>query len=507
MNRTSQKLLLATAAAATLALFSLSNPQYATAGGFELPENTTKSVARGGTGVVMKRDPSALYFNPALLPRARGFQALANVNLVDLNLEFQRDPLIYQLGTRTERQDFEPVQNNGGWFPAPFAAVSWDFGIENFAVALGAFGPSAYGAPCIGNKQDGDCLSDGGAARNMVIGSDLLVAYFSAGAGYQFNNVFGGQLSIGLTAMAAYLNTSFSSTFDADMDFLPPWQEDSENEAIFYANELTDWAPTGIIGLAYARDGFRLGASYRPPIKWEAKGKVTIDFPAYLNDLGAALNSDELSFNTWHAGSLRLGVGYEGGEHPGRPELPRFDIELNATWEDWSRVEHFHIVLGGDVALHEIRDPVDDSPTLLSLNDIYQPKNYQDVYSLRLGSSYAFLPWLSGHAGGYFETAGQPDAYTNVDFVSWQRFAAGLGATLHLGKHFDLDLAYSFIGSPSRTVTDGGVHNLIPLSSCTGPDYNDPSCPAPGTPPGNPQNNGTWSTYSQIASVGVTVQY
>lgn len=507
MNRPLRTLLFAAGIPTLFALTSLGiSQQDALAGGFELPENTTKSLARGGTGVVMKRDPSALYFNPALLPRARSLQVLLNANLIALDLNFQRDPLIYQLGNREERQDFEPVENNGGAFVAPFFATSWDFGIENFTFALGAFGPSAYGTPCYGKKEDGKCKPDGGAARNMIIGTDLIVVYFSAGAGYQFNNIFGGQLSVGLTAIAAYMNTSFSSTFEADLDSNAPWQESAENEATFYANNLTDWKPTGVIGLAYDRNGFRAGASYRPPIKWNATGKATIDFPQYLNDLDARLTTDKLTFNTWHAGSLRLGVGYEGGTHPGRHDLPRYDIELNGTWENWSLVDNFHIEVAGDVALHEIADE-NGNPEIIPINDIYQPKKYQDVYSLRLGGSYAFLPWLSGHAGGYFETAAQTDAYTNVDFVSWQRLAGSAGATFHISKNLDLDLAYSYVGSPSRQVTNGGVYNQIPLNACTGPDYNSPTCRGPGIPPGNQQNNGAWSTHAQMASAGITWQY
>ncbi|MBA2665093.1 MAG: outer membrane protein transport protein [Bradymonadaceae bacterium] len=482
----------------------VSSPGEAHAGGFEVGENTTQAVARGGTGVVMKRDPSAMYFNPALLPRARGYQLLVNANLVNLDLDFQRDPLIYNRGNRTVQTDFEAVANQGGFFPAPFLTTSWDAGIENFALAAGVFGPSAYGSPCFGELTADGCQPNGGAARNMIVDSNMIVVYFSLGAGYQFNNVWGGELSVGLTLMAAHLRSSFISTFEADPNAVPPWEEDPQMDAVFRAEGLTGWAPTGILGLAYARDGFRLGASYRPPYHWEAKGKANIELPVSFQDLGAALSDDTLTFSTWHAGSLRLGWGYEGGVHPGKPERARLELEANLVWENWSLVENFHVAIAGHLELHEFVDE-EGNPAIVGVADIYQAKNFQDTYSLRLGGGYAFLPWLSGHAGGFLETGAQPVAFTNVDFVSWERYGAGLGATLHLGS-IDLDLAYMHIYSPSRRVSAGGVYNQIPLSECTGPNYDHAACNG-GTPPGNPQNNGSWSSSAQIASIGMTWQY
>src|SRR5690554_3681995 len=135
----------------SLALFSTGtflSIDEAYGGGFEIPENTALSLARGGTGVVNKRDPSALYFNPALLPRARGYQLQLNSNFIQMNVDFQRDPLVYRVGNRTFETEFEPASNEAGIFLAPFFATSWDLGVEDFALGVGIFGPSAYGSTC-----------------------------------------------------------------------------------------------------------------------------------------------------------------------------------------------------------------------------------------------------------------------------------------------------------------------------------------------------------------------
>ncbi len=466
------------------------------AGGFEVPENTTKSVARGGTGAVNKRDPSALYFNPALLPRARGAQVLFNVNFVNLNLEFDRDPLVVDEGTsREETRTFETVRNKDGFFPAPFLTASWDLGIDNLTIGAGIFGPSAYGERCYGERTDVGCEPDrDGAARYMLIRSSLIEFYASLGAGYRIE-LPAGALSLGVTGMATRLDTNFTLAVHGSLD--EEKEEDPDNDAIFHGRSMSDWALTGLFGLAYELDGFRVAASYRPPISWEATGTAEME-PAESTGLGE-LTEDGLTLETEQAGSLRAGLGYEGGIHPGDPRLPRYDVEFNFVWEDWSRVENFRITPHGDIRLA--------GTAIQPLGTIYQTKGYEDTFSYRLGSSYAINEWLTGHAGGYYETGAQPDEVTSVDFVSWDRFSGGLGATFHLLDHWELDVAYMHVFSPERTVTDGQIYNPVPMDQCKGPDYDHESCDPQGTPPGNPQNNGTWRSSFQIASIGFTYRY
>jgi hypothetical protein len=63
------------------------------------------------------------------------------------------------------------------------------------------------------------------------------------------------------------------------------------------------------------------------------------------------------------------------------------------------------------------------------------------------------------------------------------------------------------IFSPDRTVEDGEVYNGVVFSDCTGPDYPADECDEAGTPPGNPQNNGEWSSSFDFVSIGVTMHW
>ena len=477
----------------------------ARAAGYEVGENTTLSLARGGTGVVSKRDPSALYFNPALLHRADGLQLLTDVNAIDFNLAYQRDDLVYRKNRKTHRRSFDGVENSASIFPIPAAAVSYDFGVDNLGVALGVFGPHSYGERCFGEWNNGNCSPvDDGAARHMLVHSDLIEVYASAGAGYRFE-LRDGELSIGGTAILAHQNANFTLIVNSSFSPKSPWEEKPENESTFSAENLTDWRYLGIFGVAYSSGGFQIGASYRPPVRWESTGTASVDFPESLDDIGAGLTDDELIFRAGQAGSLRLGWRWKEGQHPGFPRRPRYDIEFNGVWEDWSNVETFEMDPKGGLNATELPDAAQSS--LPDLQPISQTKNWDDTFSLRVGGSWGALSWLTLHGGGFLESGAQPTAYTSVDFPSWGRYAGSLGASFHPFDWLDLKLAFMHVASSERDVSSGHVYQQIPTSACRGPEYDSDSCESPGEPPGNPQNEGTWSANYNIGSIGATFHF
>lgn len=475
-------------------------PSLGHAAGFEIGEHTPLSTARGGVGVASKHDPSALYFNPSLLPTARGTQVHLGAELIDANLSFERDDLVIRRGDTTQRTEFdETVRNQTAVTPVPSAAVSHDFGLDDFGAGVGVFAPHAVAERCYGTLEDGDCQPDrDGAGRHMLVHSYLIEFYVMAGAGYEFD-LRHGSLRLGASAGWAHQNADFELVVNSDVAPNPPWEEDPETESVFAANNLTGSNIMGVIGATYEHDNVRVAASYRPPMRWKSTGTAEVDFP---DDIDAELTDDEITFETWQAGSLRLGWQYREGEHPGRPARPEFDLEVNGVWEDWSRVENFRLTPAGDIRLGSN----EDAPTV-GLRPFIQRKNWRDTFSLRVGGSWGALSWLTLHAGSFLETAAQEKAYTNLAFPSWERYSGSLGASFHAADWLDLHLAFMHVTSPERNVENGEVYNQIPTSSCEGPDFDDDACAAPGRPPGNPQNEGTWRAHYNIGSVGATLRF
>lgn len=469
--------------------------------GVEVGESTTLSTARGGTGVASKTDPSAIYFNPAMLGATDGFQILTDIDAIDFNLKYDRDDLVYERGGEQQRRSYRTVQNVSDPFFVPSIALSWDAGIENLGLAIGLFAPHSYGERCFGYREGGDCKRlPWGAARHMLVHSNLIEVYAMAGIGYQVE-LPNGTLGLGASGMFAYQDNEFTLVINSERAPNPPWEEDPRQEAVFTGRDLTDWNLNAILGVFYQQDGLRLAASYRPPMKWDAQGRAEVDFPRQLDDFDVRLSDDRVRLETWQAGSLRLGWAYEHGTHPGHSDRPLYDLEVNGVWEDWSRVEEFVMTPSGDI----VSDRVESLRT--ELRPISQPKNWRDTFSLRAGGSWGALSWLTLHGGGFLETAAQANAYTNVDFPSWERYAGSLGASFHPNDWLDLKIALAHITSPSRDVENGEVYNQVPTSQCQGPEFDSSACAKPGQPPGNPQNEGSWSVNYNIASVGATFHF
>jgi long-subunit fatty acid transport protein len=113
---------------------------------------------------------------------------------------------------------------------------------------------------------------------------------------------------------------------------------------------------------------------------------------------------------------------------------------------------------------------VTDAPNL-TFAPVNIPKHYQDTWSFRLGGQVEPLDWLQLRAGGYFETGAVPEAYTNLDFASFDRMGVG-GGTSFLFSGFTLSLAYSHVFQADRTVTsdETEVYKQYPTQPDTPPN-------------------------------------
>lgn len=480
----------------TIAALLFCAPGNVFAGGFEVGNNTALSNARGGTGAASKLDPSATTINPGRLPFVRGFQIIGGSNAVDLNLRFQRDPLVRP----NDVVEFEEVRNVSLPFLVPYVAASWDLGIDNLAVGVSANGPHAVGSRCFSEFVDGECVVDfSNAARHMVVHTFLIQVSFLGTIAYAFD-LDAGKLGIGLSGGAAYQQSDITLVIDqASLNVGPPYTENPDFQASFNGYKLRDLRPAFVGGLAWeGKDGFRLAAAYQPGFTWEATGRVDLGLPPSLDSF-VELTNDELVLRSKQAHRLTAAWGYATGTHPGRDEMPLFDLEFNVVWEDWSRVESFESEPLGALNVSDVQE--------LPINSVVQPKGYQDTFALRVGASYATTPWLSLHGGGFIESAAQRKPLTNADFVSWERYSGSAGATAHVSDWLDITASYAYVASPARTVTDGQVYSQVPLSSCQYPDYDQRACPSPGTPPGNPQNNGDWNAHFHIAGLNLTGRF
>src|SRR5580704_12522313 len=104
----------------------------ARAGGFEVPDNGTEALGRGGAFTAKASDGTALEYNIAGFAEQRGTRLLLDGNLVMSDYTFQRSGVYPGTASPAQPwagQKYPLVRDTGGPFFAPFGALSTDFGL------------------------------------------------------------------------------------------------------------------------------------------------------------------------------------------------------------------------------------------------------------------------------------------------------------------------------------------------------------------------------------------
>lgn len=154
--------------------------------------------------------------------------------------------------------------------------------------------------------------------------------------------------------------------------------------------------------------------------------------------------------------TAKIGLRYRGME--GNKE--RFDVELDLVYEAWSMLKDYNVELTGKIHLFAATD----TPNVITL-----AKRWKDTLSARLGGTYNIegLP-LSLSAGAYYETGAVPNNYTNLDFMSFDRFGVGGGLKFAAMENVDVNLGYNHVFQADRTVDEnyGKVFQQRPIATC-----------------------------------------
>ena len=413
-------------------------------GGFEVNENAANILARSGAFTAKADNPMAIHYNPAGLLNWQGHLFYVGSNMNILNLEFERagiDALVAD-GTYSSAT----VSNEADPFFAP--SLAWGYGGENWAVGAAVYGPGA-----VGNRS----FDAEGPQRFLMTEENFLLGYASLAGAYQLTP----ELSLGVTAQFvtmpfAQLTMIIDANYTAgkNQDETDPWLGQAEVD-------MADWTGfTSIVGLHYKPTSFfEMGISSRVlPIDIHATGNLNLSFPnpdtQKLLDNGSLKTVDascdkakdcpettegELSLvlPPW----VRLGLRYVDRDESGK-EL--FDIEIDFVYEFWSMLDAYRVNTNYQMSF---------LGQLIPISEIEMKKDYQDSWSVRVGSDVRLvedLVWL--HLGAHYESPAVTKAYTHLDFTNFHRIGGSLGATVSLSG-VELTLAYQFIYQPEWVVS------------------------------------------------------
>lgn len=477
-------------AAATL----LAYPTVAKAGGFdELPDQGAQAMGRGATFTAKADDATAIYYNVAGLARQRGTKLQLSANIHLNSMTFQRageypddpqDPL-----TPWGNQKFPLVRDKNASFTLPLLAVTSDFGyFDRLTFGLGVFGPAATGRTFplgIGGQPS--------PARYDHVQSQSTILFPTLGAGYRITE----HLDIGLAGILAVAKLSEMSIAYADSG--GGSCKNAEYRPCDVEGHL-DASGTGAgasLGLMYRPlESLQLGGQVRSTMKVVANGSTTAKLGGGGPNAkpGDPVNATTTVEMPW---IVRLGGRYIdmvpiGPSDSSRitPKRELWDAEVDFTFEAWGAT---------------------DSPTVMTADQglgtgpstITSVQNWKNTFSIRAGGAYNMAldadasSLVIFRAGAYYDAPTTDAQFTRIATNT----LAKLGGTLGIGYRTGpvaINAAYGAVMSFARTVTDGEIR---PENPTKGGSVDGEGRPLPAV------NNGDYSAFSHVLSVGVEVNF
>lgn len=426
------------------------------------------AIGRGGAFVARADDLSAAFYNPAgLVKLATPLHVHVENKAAYSSLTFARAPTRDGRSESAPLVDFETSENRRRWRPlGPLVGVASTFGLRDFAFALMSFTPSG--------AANTEFPLEGGQ-KYLLVERDVVVFNTSLSAAWRPQP----NLAVGVSVQAISVP---SINYQLVIDNAPGSGVDVYNPVASALDMLTtirasDPFTLNLTAGFWARpaDDFEVGISAQLlPANIEAKGTldivpvspgtleilagfeppVTPEDAVSLSRDGEPANDVRLKLPlplTFRAGTRFIDRRADGSE--------RFDVEVNATYETWSRVRAFTMSSNN---LEANLSALAAAP--IPLGAISVPKHWQDSLTLAVGSDIQPAGWpLRLRCGAYYETPVTPRQYAHVDFPGGAHVGVGAGVTLPLGS-FALVLAYEgrHMLALSTSESEGQVRQVKP---------------------------------------------
>ena len=456
------------------------------AAGFEYGPQGFHAVGRGGAFTLKADDASAMYWNPSRLALVKGTQLHYSHNFTLETLTFQRNPaqkLDLMGNPDGDPHVFDAASQDRGFFPMGLSlGLSSDFGLRDWAFAIGLVGPSALGKATF-NDSNYDS-----ATRYSFRDMDILMAFLTFTVSRKFRHQGRDVAGIGISLQYATIPSMKYS-----LNLIAPGGPTNTNGPVQTGNdlqaklEMSDWSGYSAIMACWFQPipALEFGLSARiVPIEFELSGDIEMSGTqnSILKNYTPFKVPATLSFT--YPMSVQTGVRYRHLD--GDREV--FDIEADFVWEDWSAMDAFNI----DFKV----DSVDALGTTILLQELNLVRNYQDTYSVRLGGQYNAIPkWLTVRLGGWWESSAHRNEYTMVDLPSYDRFGVAAGLSTEW-RGIEIGISYAHVFQMDRTVASG-----------TGQIFQQILQPDGSITNGYALNEGSYSGSFDIITIGLNVTW
>jgi long-subunit fatty acid transport protein len=457
------------------------------AGGFEVPENGSVALGRGGAVVARASDPSTMATNVAGLAALPGFQVTISATIPALSQCFTRKgrydgawngTLISTSGTTFSSSDyatagasFPRVCNEPTFGVLPQLLASYRFG-EKFAVGLGGYPPSTVGAKQYPRTVSADLPNGGstsapGPQRYMMVRSGGLLVYPTLAVAWapvhwlRVGAAF--QPSFARAQGLSYASASGGQSPSADVSV------NLDAQGVFFA---------GNIGVQVVpHPSWSFGAHVHLSQTPRLRGTATQTLNPYTSDPATRVNfgvrpgNAEVDF-VLPPVQARMGARYtvpregrvkqtdtspERSYDPMRDDV--LDVEFDLIYEAAGANQYLHVMSSTPEA--NFNYPRSTCPKTLPAGagitaDVCFPRYWKDVVGLRIGSDVNVIPdQLAVRAGLSLETGAQSTRGANLDALSHDTIGAHLGGTFRPRPWLNLHFAYAHYFMRGIDAADG----------------------------------------------------
>lgn len=450
-----------TSLACLLSLGLIWSSSTAYAGGYYSGTKGARAAGRSGAFAAKADDLSAAAFNPA------GFARLDS-NLIQVGNRFSynansfaRTPTLDFGGGGTPTYvEFERVHNEKPWqLLEPILGVATNLGLRDWGFAFAIYAPAGI------SRED---FPLNGGQRYMMVHREAIILNYTLNAAYQL----GDQFSVGASLQwISVPKLDYQLVIDANQFPRTVNPVSSEVDMLATVSGSDLFTLNAVLGAWYRPvPCIEIGVSGQV-IPTQIKTNSTLSIRPLNTEIDSTVDirrngeqADDVHVLLPLPLTARMGVRYR--HLRGAEEI--FDVELDVSYETWSRVERFTV--DGDGLVAELYGQRVD------VGRIEIEKQWLDTVTVQLGGDYALMPdAVVLRSGVFFESAVAQDAYANVDFAGGPQVGGALGSSVFLGP-LELAVAYEFRRQLDVELTEGQghVYQEVPSSPCDAP-YTDPN--------------------------------
>lgn len=413
---------LALGIAGALALASNAN-----AAGFQLKENSVRSMGSAFAGTAAKTgDASVVVNNPAVMTRFEGNTFQADVTAIDLSYEFE--------GTATDGLGRPMTGGNGGdaGGVTPVPAMSYIRKFDN-GLALGAMISAPFGL-----KTE---YEDGWVGRYLAHTSDVRIVDLTLSGAIDITDRF----SVGIGAIVSRADVTLSKSVDFGgllaSNGIPGFLPQSADG--FVEVEGDDNGFGWLVG-AHLRptDNFAIGMSYRSEIDYELTGTADWTAPgavSALPPLAPLFRDGGVTAKLTTPSILSVGASWQVTD--------RFALMATYAETNWSSLREVRITFDGP-------DP-----------DAVEPFEWKDTVFASIGAEFKLNDKWTLRGGVAHDETPTSLAHRTPRLPDDDRTWFSVGATWQVSDALDLNFGFSHIkpDDPKVDITSGGTHITGPF--------------------------------------------